>query len=934
MEKKDNYTRCDKIGNNNNNNSSSTLFYEEIKQNQNENLKNCEWKVNKNSKRKNKKKKYNTRLNYYNKLKIIKKKKKGNFKEIDKNNNYSLHDDKKKNNLEFIKNNLSFDNIIKKNQEKNKDNYIFNVSSLNNTEKNKSQCYLHNSVNSNYANNFNKYPRISRCYNKNNKCKYNENKIPNGNIRLTKELLDDLNKRNQENDADSDNQNFLIYVKKIIEEKKESKKKKNNNNNTKEISNAHLEFSNNMETYQTINDNNSLYSDESTKVFVNKKNKVKINMCENPCDMWYGLKTKNGKNIFINSLRNKNKKERKKKSKNIENYFINKKSKHSRWKSNYYMKLNNNDDNISVNTIATMHIDGNHKYNDKIENRNTKNDSYDNYNNNNFKNYRNKNIISNIQFDKTNKNDINNDKITKQTTKKRCKKNMTWSNKKNNNYVNTNNVHYVPTKNSSNNYYDNKATNFSNDIKSYDSKNKLGENNNICNSNLKLKKNNNENLSNAYTNNYSLSNEYNNIGSKENRSTNVIHHNNNEINDMIKIKNYRNNSSNMNCQSDNTSTYEKNMNTINNSKNNYYSNQFRSFNKINVIDYHLSNSTTKKNNVSNNSSLNKICCAMTNLDNNENNVKFSSGYYDMIDHNKAECYENNKINIDKINTYKNSIYPYNKNNLNNYSSNKVNKLNSNINLNSFLTNNKENDIKHHSHPMTVDNMSSIHYNTNYHCTKGKTNEYINNSYYHYINAKYNSKNFLGKNIIKKNKIFILNNYSFTGNKKSSEDSNKISDIAYDRKFEACGKISITNEVNNENDKISENIFFRKANEISKCNDSFNELIHLNYQNYNPNANLTYYKSYNANKINKDEHLSSIEGKDNVDFIDSLHVIDQNKKYKNYYYNNLNFDLSYELEDNKKNKKKKKNKSFSSKSIYKNARERVQSILAIRRGIVQ
>ncbi|EUD66182.1 hypothetical protein C922_03377 [Plasmodium inui San Antonio 1] len=504
-------------------------------------------------------------------------------------------------------------------------------------------------------------------------------------VRLTKELLDDLNKRNQilsdesGEDKDNDNQNFLIYVKKRIEQKKEEEKREkraersaraggkagrkagrkirgrvsdrvsgkiaggepggqwggylgapenippgrpqsadqikhpsgdppmneiigqndiegnrcedleiplngcrdacgdgvaprsgNYDDDTKGTSNGNRENSNQIETYKTIDDSSSLFSDESTKVYVNRKNHVEFNMCENPCDIWYGLRKKNGKRIFISSLgvngkKNKNKggnarsgngrsttgrsahvwspnrrsdimrnskksgngvgvgssigngivsgnlngnvngivnsnsTNRKAKSKNVERYYISKKkgsdsslAKLSRdkpkgkngpksniryvkysaeWSSSYYSNvINSNDGNLSDNTIATMHIDGNCKYNEETnEYRSGKGNKHTyssaTYSGNSKKGHG-KNEQNNIsQFNKmgggnnfiVSRNDHH--QLAKKSSKKKSKKNiMTWS-RRNNNYENKHKVHFAPVKGANKNiYYDNEPT--------------------------------------------------------------------------------------------------------------------------------------------------------------------------------------------------------------------------------------------------------------------------------------------------------------------------------------------------------------------------------------------------------------------------------------------------------------------------------------------
>ncbi|GAB65513.1 hypothetical protein PCYB_062450 [Plasmodium cynomolgi strain B] len=453
-------------------------------------------------------------------------------------------------------------------------------------------------------------------------------------VRLTKELLDDLNKRNKilsdesEEDGDHENQNFLIYVKKRIEQKKEEEKREkraersgrvggkvsgkisgrvsgkisdhikhhtgthvneiigendteggnpsedlenspngcgngvdprsdNNYDDNKGSGNGNRENSNQVETYKTIDDSSSLFSDESTKVYVNRKNHVEFNMCENPCDIWYGLRKRNGKRIFISSLgvngkKNKNKggnarcgnvrsgtgrtghvwsangrsdgmrnskksgsgvvsssigigndsgnnTKAKTKPKNVERYYISKKkgsssslAKLSRdkpnrknvpkcniryvkysaeWSSSYYSNvINSNDGNLSDNTIATMHIDGNCKYNEESNEYRSGKGNNHTYNSatysGNSKKGHGKNGHNNIlQFNKMgggnnfiiSRNEHH--QLAKKSSKKKSKKNiMTWSGR-NNNYENKHRVHFAPVKGANKNiYYDNQAT--------------------------------------------------------------------------------------------------------------------------------------------------------------------------------------------------------------------------------------------------------------------------------------------------------------------------------------------------------------------------------------------------------------------------------------------------------------------------------------------
>ncbi|SOV77287.1 conserved Plasmodium protein, unknown function [Plasmodium sp. gorilla clade G3] len=1087
VDKKEIHTICSKTSTANINNTNFSYSYDEMKVIENERQQNNEWHNDKNrieNSGKIIKNIYQGSVNYYNKIskKVINpKKKKKLFIENDKNISYSLRDmnNKKNNNkkvkqninVQCIKNNYYFDNNGKINKDKNKDTCANNIICVGNScEKNRfPHYYAHNN---NVPNNFNKYSRAFNFYNKNDKRKYYENNAHNDTFRLTKELLDDLNKRNEAaEDDDNDNQNFLTYVKKKIEEKKEQKKKKNKledgmnerannnndinddknneiyeqnnsigdnnndinynnhennnhnidnnnfsnnhlnnddaeydnnnvnskNNNTKISNSAHFDFSNNVETYKTINDNSSLFSDESTKVFVNKKTRIKINMCENPCDIWYGLKKRNGKNIFINSTRNNNGKNRKmkknkknkkkntvkrmktnKKSKNIEKYYINKKSgKYVKWSSKYYMKLNSTDGNISDNTIATMHIDGNYKYNNgDIKNRNiTKHIStYNNNNNtnnnnnnsnsntyNNFKSFHNKNIPANMQFDKINKNYLNHDyQITKKALKN--KKKLNWSGK-NNIYVNKYNVRFAPIKNCKNNYYDNRTMNISNNY--YENKNGIHDENingtiicNICGKSREnvnvdtYTDNNNININNHHyhTNNHLINLLCTDL---ENAHNIMTHHPIFNDSDVIINKNkcncYDNNVSQNSNKALENFCVQGSMN--NTKKNSCTSSHFENMHEINMNNTgeNLLNDSTNNisivseynnNNINNNNNNNcNVCHNIVNDDNNETNINCYGNH--LMCCNKNEIYENNKKNnLDKnFCSHANSNMNYHQGNkigLKKCVSNKMYKLNTNMNNvnNCVVNNNKEHEGKYFS----------ARYDGNTYFTRSKTKEYAYNNFHH-TNFKYNNKNnYFEKNCSRNNKVIACHNYNCTKNIKSKVDECihvNVSSICDeknedDKEYKMKGSTQIQNNNNKNNDNLTNNSNNNKNNNDNNNNNNIKNLGYIitdyskGYISYDQTNN---YNNQNINNNMKDDKINNIEEKEKAHFDDYNYMNDQNKKYKNHYYDNVKFDLSYEIEEDKKQRKKKTWKTpFGNKSIYKNARERVQSILANRRGL--
>ncbi|CAA9987200.1 conserved Plasmodium protein, unknown function [Plasmodium knowlesi strain H] len=645
------------------------IFYEDIKQKKNEKLKSHEWKNEKHISEKRSKKGYHSNLAFFHhKRKNLGEKENRQFIENDKiGNSYPQRDLKKKSNnpQQSGKGNANVD--------KSKESLLIGASAGGTNTDGKNKLGQH--VRSSNGNSGPSKQAHQGAYGKGDsrtlhESNHNSNHLGNHGegVRLTKELLDDLNKRNNilgedsEEEGDHDNQNFLIYVKKRIEQKKEEERREKRaersrrlgrktggrirrrvsrkitdgqtdghwgegyvgepesippghpksanhiknpsdgtyvneiigqydteenpneylenppnasgygvsppsgdyNDDTKGTSNGNGENYNRLETYKTIEDSSSLFSDESTKAYVNRKNHVEFNMCENPCDIWYGLRKRNGKRIFISSLgvngkNNKNKgrnsrsgnakngtsrgghvwsakgrsdlmrsskrsgnvvgvvssgtlnltgivngkntNNKKDKSKNVERYYISKKkasngtlAKLSRekpkrkkspksniryvkysaeWSSSYCSNvINSNDGNLSDNTIATMHIDGNCKYNeDSNEYRSGKGNNKHTYNNSatysgNSKKGHRKNGKSNILlFNKIeggnnfiiSRNDHH--QLAKKSSKKKSKKNiMTWSGR-NNNYEKKHRVHFAPAKSGNKNiYYDNQVT--------------------------------------------------------------------------------------------------------------------------------------------------------------------------------------------------------------------------------------------------------------------------------------------------------------------------------------------------------------------------------------------------------------------------------------------------------------------------------------------
>ncbi|ANQ07021.1 Uncharacterized protein PCOAH_00014010 [Plasmodium coatneyi] len=409
------------------NSNSINIFYEDIKQNRSDKQKLNEWKSDKHVSGKRSKKGYHSNVGFFHhKRKIAGEKENRLFIENDKiGNNYSQRDLKRKGHLP--------QQSGKGNADKSKENLLIGASpGGNNTEGNNKLGHHVRSSNGNSGpiqwgalNGGQGYP-LKQAHNQGgygkgdrrtlHESNHNNNISNHGEgVRLTKELLDDLNKRNKildddsEEEEDHDNQNFLIYVKKRIKQKKEEEKREKraersrrigrkvsrrtgrkisgkigrgqaggqwvgdhlgepesiphnhpqsedqikdasgthvneiigqNNTEGKQIedletppngcsngmappsgkyyddtkwtNNGNRENSNQVETYKTMDDSSSLFSDESTKVYVNRKNHVEFNMCENPCDIWYGLRKRNGKRIFISSLgvngkKNKNK---------------------------------------------------------------------------------------------------------------------------------------------------------------------------------------------------------------------------------------------------------------------------------------------------------------------------------------------------------------------------------------------------------------------------------------------------------------------------------------------------------------------------------------------------------------------------------------------------------------------------------------------------
>ncbi|CAD2111967.1 hypothetical protein YYG_04344 [Plasmodium vinckei petteri] len=931
-----------------------TFFYEDTSQNKNEKSKNYEWKNEKNCNgKRSRKKNYQAAPGYYNqnKKREIYKKEKNQFTDNEKSNYYPVRDNKqKKINFKNIKNNIFFDN----NNNNENCEVSNNLAKINNSEINK---HHHYSRNKNNVNNFSKINRNIAAFIKNEQRAYYDS---NGNInslssptnsddnfRLTKELLEDLDKRNkdmdEENDGSCDNNNnntndFLIYVKKKIEEKKENvtKRRKNNwgnnehyqennfdnniNDNyispdkkdndcnnidnsykyTKEASSEsgnYNEYIHNVDTYKTINnDNISVFSDESTRVFINKKNKVSINMCDNPCDMWYGLKDRNGKNVFIDSVKNRDHKKQKKKkkisSKTKKYYISKKKGKYDKWGDNYYGIANSDASSISGNTIATMHIDGNNKYNKKNIFSNPKNNipynsngtAYNNENNNNppnFKIFYNKNNLNNTQNDKMQKKNIPNHnyhQLAKNDIKN--KNNIPWSGKNNiinnNSYNNGNNYghknQFELSKNIKNNYYDNKTINTSIRIKLPDNKiSAFAENSNPCTSDTMPKSL--EHINNGVSGDLNSQN-INNTHIGDNKfKDNCINSNDNNNDDSINEYYYHRGENKRNMLSD-------------------YMNSALS----SAVGYNAPNRNPPIENNHINGSENKFQNGINNVHQNTN-------------------YENSEKNI--FNNNNNNIPTYEKNN--------------NMNYNLELHHLKLNNISNYSEANIVEYPAQNNQPNNalLHTTIDGVG--INNrAYYSQTNNKMNEYNGEGITISRNNETYGIGNLTnYNDNNANNLHSNMFSNNCKDNSKEAYMSYSsiVTKSLPHINDM--NNNYARQANQDYTNNTNYYNISGNNNQGQEGIAN-----KIEDNNINKNDLQNNNVNITNPNNTNDHLFADQNQSYKNNYYNNTKFDLSYEMDDDMRRRKKKKkwNVSFDYKSTFKSARERVQSLLASRRGV--
>ncbi|KOB88395.1 hypothetical protein PFDG_02092 [Plasmodium falciparum Dd2] len=573
-----------------------------------------------------------------------------------------------------------------------------------------------------------------------------------------------------------------------------------------------------------------------------------------------------------------------------------------------------------------------------------------------------------MQFDKINKNYLNHDyQITKKASKN--KKKLNWSGK-NNIYVNKYNVRFAPIKNCKNNYFDNRTMNMNNNY--YENKNGIHDENindtiicNICG-----KSRENVNID-TYTDNNN-----NNINNHlisllctdlENAHNIMTHHPIINDSDVIINKNkcncYDNNvSQNLNKTVDNFCVQESMNNT---KKNSCTSSHFENMHEINmnntgeiflngltnnistVSEYNNINISNNNNNNNNNNS--DVCHNVVNEDNNETNIN-SHGNHLMCS-NKNEIYENNKKNnLDKnFCTHPNSHMNYqgNKIGLKKCASNKMYKLNTSMNNvnNCVVNNNKDYEGKYFS----------ARYDGNTYFTRSKTKEYAYNNFHH-TNFKYNKNNYFEKNCSRNNKVISCHNYNCTKNIKSKVDECihvNVSSICDEKneddkeyKIRESSQIENNNNDNNNNDDNNDNNNNDNNNDNNNNNNNDNNNKKKNKNNKNKGYIITDYSkgyisydqtnSYNNQHLNnnmKDDKIYNIEEKEKAHFDDYNYMNDQNKKYKNHYYDNVKFDLSYEIEEDKKQRKKKIWKTpFGNKSIYKNARERVQSILANRRGL--
>ncbi|KJP86673.1 hypothetical protein AK88_03680 [Plasmodium fragile] len=1088
------------------NSNTINIFYEDLKQEQNKSdkLKSHEWKNDKHVSGKRSKKGYHSNLGFFHhKRNKAGEKENRQFIENEKiGNNYSQRDLKKKGNLLL--------QSAKGCADKSKENLLIGASlgGINTDGNNKLGHHVRSSNGNvgptiqgfalNVGNvNPTKQAHNQGGYGKGDKRALHESNHNNNSghveaVRLTKELLDDLNKRNKilgddsEEDGDHDNQNFLIYVKKRIEQKKEEEKREkraersgrvgrkagrktggkiigrvsrkivggqaggqregdylgapdsipsgfpqsadhvkdpsgtrvdeimggndtegnpkedletppngcangcakgvaprsdNYNDDTKGTSNGNGENYNQIETYKTMDDSSSLFSDESTKVYVNRKNNVQFNMCENPCDMWYGLRKRNGKRIFIssqgvNGKKNKNKggnarsgKTRsatgrsghvwnangrsdmvrnskksgtgidndiingimsgngnntnvKVKSKNVERYYISKKKGRSsslaklsrdkpkgkksskgniryvkysaEWSSSYYSNvINSNDGNLSDNTIATMHIDGNCKYNEESnEYRSSKGNNHM-YNSatysGNSKKGHGKNGQNNIlQFNKMgggnnfiiSRNDHH--QLAKKSSKKKSKKNiMTWSGR-NKNYENKHRVHFAPMKGSNKNiYYDNGA-----------SKNRIrvGSLGYLSDGGGKGASHTTAAVT-AAIDAEASSVAAPNTGDELDWDDHIDGANNNAEADVAPTGHEPNAGANSSMESNDDSAegdvkYPSEDNAHVCDPTNSDSNHLKTY------SFSMHNGLMKrKENISRDASVTADykgttpngsipsfpCAAPIRQDNNENIAPtYEKNYF------KSSC-------VNHGSEFRAEVKP------------------------------------------GVDNACGA----NQH--KGVV-----------VHGSYHQSGKNGGKRMNTHKTHKINNYSnHSYNVGSSSYNRALGNKDNEGNYVAHALPPDGAAVPTARIETSEYYARNKGKDYVGAPNFY-------YQHGGKNGGSSYHSHANSNKpfdIIKDETLIVAESRDKIISPDIAYTGEQNRKYKNYYYNNAKFDLSYEIEDDVRKRKKKKwtanssgsngnanaNSShggapFASKSAFKTARERVQSILAKRRGV--
>lgn len=746
--------------------------------------------------------------------------------------------------------------------------------------------------------NYTKHYKTFNSFSKNEKFQHNQNNInTNENVRLTKKVLEGMNKRNEEEEKENmqeeDTENFLLFVKKKIGKNKELKK--NNIKKNKELI-YYRTTESSMENYPNDGnhnhnipekenlrivkeESNSEYSEESTKVFVNKKNKVFLNMCDNPCDIWYGLKTKNGKNISIPSTskmkkKKKNRKHKKinnkmnKKVKNIENYFINKNGKYKKWKNNWhYMKKQVNDDSASVNTIQTIHVDGNHKY-DEI---NSFSDTHANlYTRKDFKNYHNKKYA------------YGNDTKNEQPIGKKNKKQETWSSKNNN--ICGNGIYPNQKKMARLNYFDTRfAFNNVGNMKGYE-------------------------------------------GKKHSKEEGAI-----------------------------TTTT-----TTNNNNNNNNTIQNTTINETNHYNIVLNNNDNDENNKMNNNDYKMLC-------KNDSTA--------MILHDKITIQKNNKMNADKLKTQRSAgIYGNNKNFTYDVNGNKIQKYMRNVTVNMYSHNNNNN-------------------NNNNAFIKGKSlvnssnNNHGNNNYYrHYsslfgdvspiVNGKFKKQSISCAKDPSKNTnemvVDTLHNVkeecSNVENRKWSledliegvnEQCNNDSAEQKTELIEGQDKKKIQEErvIDHKEEKVDQGMEENRTVESkNQINVNINKEGTQEYSTVSVNSkfsnerkslmNSLFNENHNENKFFKmkrsENNVNYSDKRDKRTIMeyggstgnDQTQIRNSNRtNFKSSYYNHHKFDLNIEEEGGEKERNKKWNKSFKNHSL-KNPRERVQAILASRRGVTK